>query len=74
MGKSKKRSFNKAREKDITSVKRADAVTDIINSIRNNSLDSDIKNLISLFGITSEELTEAGATYEELSAVKHLIF
>ncbi len=73
MGKAKKRSFNKAREKDITAVKRADAIICIINGIRNNSLSSDIKNLISLFGITAEELTEAGASYEELSAVKHLI-
>ena len=73
MGKSKRRSFNKAKEKDITSVKRADAVKNVIKSIKNNSFDTDIKNLISLFGITSEELTEAGATYEELSVIKHLI-
>ncbi len=74
MGKAKRRSFNKTKEKDITSVKRADAVKNVIKSIRNNSLDSEIRNLIGLFGITSEELTEAGATYEELSAVKPFIF
>ena len=42
----------------------------IIKNIRANELDTDTKNLLTLFGISQEELVEAGATYEELSILK----
>ncbi len=72
MGKSKKRIFNK--NKIIpTSIRRDDAIISILKSIKNNSLNIETKNLISLFGISAEELSESGASYEELMALKSII-
>lgn len=72
MGKSKKRIFNKNKISG-TSIRREDAISDVLKSIKSNVLDTDTKNLLSLFGISAEELAEAGATYEELKALKSFI-
>ncbi len=74
MGKSKKRILNKSNETLKPLLKRKTVINNIIKDIKNNNLREDTKNFISLFGITFEELSEAGVSYEELSAVKHLIF
>ena len=74
MGKSKKRILNKSNETLKPLLKRKTVINNIIKDIKNNNLREDTKNFISLFGITLEELSEAGISYEELSAVKHLIF
>lgn len=73
MGKSKKRIFNKNKNSTGSMIKRQDAVKTIISSIKNNLLDVEAKKLISLFGITAEELAEEGATYEELKAIQTLL-
>lgn len=69
MGKCKKRTIinNPILENPMT---REDAIAHIIKSIRSNSLDTDTKNLLTLFGISSEELVEAGVSFEELSILK----
>ena len=74
MGKSKKRILNKSNETLKPLLKRKTVINNIIKDIKNNNLREDTKNFISLFGIKFEELSEAGVSYEELSAVKHLIF
>ncbi len=74
MGKSKKRILNKNAENNATVLKRKTVIKNLIKDIKNNSVKAETQNLISLFGITLEELSEAGISYEELSAVKHLIF
>lgn len=68
MGKCKKRTLNKPLLE--TSLSRNDAINYIIKQIRNNKLDNEAKNLLTLFGINPEELTEAGATYEEVLILK----
>ena len=73
MGKSKKRIFNKHKNGSSINIKRVDAVNTVVESIKNNILDIETKNLISLFGISAEELAESGATYEELMAIKGLL-
>ncbi len=73
MGKSKKRIFNKNTDNKGSVLKRRDVIARILSDIKNNKLTDETKRFISLFGITSEELTEAGAAYEELSAVEHLM-
>ncbi len=73
MGKSKKRIFNKNKNQNGTSIKREDAVNLIIERIKQNTLDKETNNLITLFGITAEELAEAGACYEEIRAIKSLL-
>ncbi len=74
MGKSKKRIFNKNTDLKGSTLKREDIISQVLSDIRSNSLNDKTKNFIGLFGITIEELSEAGAAYEELSAVKHLIY
>lgn len=73
MGKSKKRIFNKNKNSNGSTIKRQDTVQLIIHNIKNNLMDIETKNLISLFGITAEELAEEGATYEELKALKNIL-
>ncbi len=73
MGKSKKRIFNKNSDSKGSILKRSKIVEKIIFDIRANNLSDETKKFISLFGISLEELSEAGANYEELSAVRHLI-
>ncbi|MBQ3640770.1 hypothetical protein II906_02405 [bacterium] len=73
MGKSKKRIFNKSGENNGSVIKRTDAVKQVINSLKKNIINNDIKNNISLFGITADELLEAGASFEDISAVKNIL-
>lgn len=73
MGKAKKRNFNKNSFEKGTTFKRSDVISQIITDIRNKKLSDETKNFITLFGITTEELSEAGATFEELSIIKHII-
>ena len=74
MGKCKKRILNKNTDMRGGVFKRAEIIRKIISDIRTNSITNKTMEFITLFGITPEELSEAGASYEELSAVKHLIF
>ncbi len=74
MGKCKKRGFNRNEEDYGSILKRDDVIIDIITDIKSNKLSDRTQKLISLFGITAEELSEAGASIEELSFVKHLIY
>ena len=73
MGKSKKRGFFRGNDKIGSVLKRQDVILKVLSSIRKNSITEEILGLISLFGITAEELSEAGASFEELSAVKNVI-
>lgn len=49
---------------------RKEAIQKIIENIRLNNLSDETKDIITLFGITAEELAEAGAAYEDLLALK----
>lgn len=68
MGKCKRRTLTKPVLK--SNIKREDAIKEIVEKIQANMLDAEAKKLLSLFGITPEELTEAGATYEEAIILK----
>ncbi len=73
MGKSKKRILSKNSSQKGNVLKRSEIIQSVISAVKNNKLDDETKNLISLFGINYEELAEAGATYEELAALKPII-
>lgn len=73
MGKSKKRILNRNTDEVGFVLKRSEAVSKILSEIKNNKLSDDTQKLISLFGISMEELFEAGGNYEEISAIKHLL-
>ncbi len=69
MGKSKKRIFNKNINTKGTTLKRNDIIKRVISDLKNNKLSAETKNLISLFGIETEELLEAGMSIEELNII-----
>lgn len=73
MGKSKKRNFNKNTDALGSVIKRSDVVSTVLLAVRNNNITDEIKNHITLFGITPEELTEAGATLEEIKVFKRFM-
>lgn len=74
MGKSKKRSIRKNIDKSAVVLKRAIILQQIISDINNHEIKEETIKYINLFGITIEELSESGADYEELVAIKHLLF
>ena len=73
MSKSKKRILHRNKEISPLSCSREEAVKSVTNSIKLRKFDTNAKNLLSLFGISGEELSEAGLTWEELSAVSSYI-
>jgi hypothetical protein len=76
MGKAKKRNFHNciktggATNSLPPAFSREDAIKTIISKIKNNQIDNETKSIITLFGISAEELAEAGAPYEALIALK----
>ncbi|MDD3150690.1 MAG: hypothetical protein PHV68_07625 [Candidatus Gastranaerophilales bacterium] len=74
MGKCKKRLIAKAKnEKEILQMTRSEAIIKAKNAILKDNAGSDARYIISLFGITAEELAEAGVSYEILRALDSLI-
>lgn len=63
MGKAKKRGFNRQQKNLYTNITRQDAIKETIKLIEANE---DTSYLVSLFGLTEEELLEAGAKYEDI--------
>lgn len=68
MGKCKRRTFTKSVIN--TNLKREEVIKQITDEIRKKKFDDETKKILSLFGITAEELTEAGVTYEEILLIK----
>jgi len=79
MGKAKKRNFKTcintggAMGTLPSNLSRQKAIELAIKKIKENNLDKDAKDIIGLFGITAEELAEAGASYEDLIALKSIL-
>lgn len=71
MGKSKARIFRKGINDQITKMTRCDAVAKVaqyLNECDNNSA----RDLITMFGLSAEEILEAGASYESVIALKNI--
>ncbi len=83
MGKCKKRTLYRSNfSSDISFMTREKAVNNILRTITENSTKNNKKsdfsfkkalNTISLFGISAEELSEAGVPYENLLALGSII-
>lgn len=71
MGKAKKRSLHLGINDRVSNLSRTDAVKIVATEIKNNS--EEVYGLITLFGLTAEELLEAGASYEAVMGVKGLL-
>lgn len=73
MGKSKRRILHKGINDQITNLKREDVLKDVVKACNAKKVDESIKNMISLFGFSAEELLENGAQYEDVLGLKGLL-
>ncbi len=71
MGKSKKRSFNKNINASNSVLTRSNAVKTAVELLKNGS--SDAYSIISLFGLTAEEILEGGASYELVKRMENIL-
>lgn len=70
MGKSKKRILHKGINDKITNIKREDALDLVVSDCLGAKVTEDTKDLISLFGLSAEELLENGAKYEDVLSLR----
>ena len=61
MGKSKKRIIHRGKNEQFSNMTRTDAVQNVVQMLNNGSKEA--YSLITLFGLSAEEVLEAGASY-----------
>ncbi len=71
MGKSKTRILRKGINDQITKMTRESAIVNAAKFL-NSGNSTDAKNIITMFGLTAEELLEAGASYEAVISIKNI--
>lgn len=71
MGKSKSRIFRKGINDQFTTMTRETAVTETAKFLNARNI-TEAHNLITMFGLTAEEILEAGASYESVVAMKNI--
>ncbi len=70
MGKCKRRNGNKpVLEHTLT---RENVISEVVYRLKNNTVDDEVRKMLLLFGISGDELAEAGATYEEVVCLNKL--
>lgn len=55
------------------SLRREDAIFGVVRNLKYNKFNTETKDMITMFGLSAEELSEAGASYEELKALRGVI-
>jgi len=73
MGKAKKRSLHLGINDRVTNLSREDAVNEVINALHKRGERNHACSLITLFGLSAEELLEAGASYETVMSLKGIV-
>lgn len=71
MGKAKKRIIHRGKNEQFTNLSRSEAVKDVVDML--NSGDKEAYSLITLFGMTAEEVLEAGASYETVKGMENIL-
>ena len=71
MGKSKSRILRRGVQNQIPKLSREDAVLEVVYYLSCNKL-AEAKDLISMFGLSADEILEAGASYESVVAIKNI--
>ena len=71
MGKSKKRLIYNGKNDTFTSLSRTDAVNKVVELLKIG--DKEAYSLITLFGVTAEEVLEAGASYEVVKGMENIL-
>ena len=69
MSKSKRRILHKNKAFEPLSCSRETAIKAVATAVKTRHFDLEAKNMLSLFGISGEELSEAGLTWEELKTL-----
>lgn len=70
MGKAKKRSINLGRHNQIVNMTRNEAVSEVVRRFKHNE---SVFDLVTMFGLSAEELLEGGALYEEVKAIEGIL-
>lgn len=73
MGKSKRRSLHKGINDRLTNLSREYALREVVEACNAKKVDENIKDIISLFGFSAEELLESGAQYEDVVSLRSLL-
>lgn len=73
MGKAKKRSFQLGINDKISNITRDEAVVEVLNILKRKNNKKESYELITLFGMSAEELLEAGASYETVMSLKGIV-
>lgn len=71
MGKAKKRIIYKGKNEQFTTLTRAQAIKSAVELL--NDGDKEAYSLITLFGMTAEEVLEAGASYEIVKGMENIL-
>lgn len=71
MGKSKSRILRKGINNQLPRLSRTDAINEVVRYLNNRNT-NDAKNLITMFGLSAEEILEAGASYESVISMKNI--
>lgn len=71
MGKSKKRIIYKGKNLQFSNLTRSDAIKKTVELLE--SSDKEAYSLITLFGLTAEEVLEAGASYEVVKGLEGIL-
>lgn len=54
----------------ITSMSREDAISEVVKRFKHNE---DVLDLVTMFGLSAEELLEGGALYEEVKSIEGIL-
>lgn len=71
MGKSKKRIIYKGKNQQIANMTRNEAIRSAVNMLNNN--DKEAYSIITLFGLSAEELLENGASFEIIKGMGNIV-
>ena len=71
MGKSKTRILRKGIQNQFQKLTREDAVVEVVKFLNVNDYNC-AKDLITMFGLSPDEILEAGASYESVVAIKNI--
>ena len=71
MGKAKKRGFRRGDLDEFYRLSREEAVQEVVKLLKES--DNNAISLITLFGLSAEELLEAGADYEDVVQLRSML-
>lgn len=71
MGKSKTRILRKGINNQFMKMTRQGAIEETAKFLNSNQL-NDARDLITMFGLSAEEILEAGASYESVKAIQNI--